>query len=184
MLFTHDTDVALQAAADLVNTAGEPDGLATVTALAEFYERGGYTGHHGRDAAELTAVRALRPVLRTLLTAERDEAVAQVNALLREHDALPQLVRHDGWDWHLHAAPSESPLARRIALETALAMVDVIRAGELSRLSECALEDCDGVVVDLSRNRSRRFCSTSCGNRAASAAYRARQAGVPDEAAT
>jgi predicted RNA-binding Zn ribbon-like protein len=30
-------------------------------------------------------------------------------------------------------------------------------------------------VLDLSRNRSRRFCSTTCSNRAAVAAYRARQ---------
>jgi predicted RNA-binding Zn ribbon-like protein len=40
----------------------------------------------------------------------------------------------------------------------------------------CADDDCEGVVLDLSRNRSRRFCSTTCGNRNAVAAYRARQA--------
>jgi predicted RNA-binding Zn ribbon-like protein len=40
----------------------------------------------------------------------------------------------------------------------------------------CADPDCGGVVVDLSRNRSKRFCSVSCGNRNAVAAYRARQA--------
>ena len=54
-------------------------------------------------------------------------------------------------------------------------MVDVIRADELSRLGTCADDECDGVVLDLSRNRSRRFCSTTCGNRNAVAAYRARQ---------
>jgi predicted RNA-binding Zn ribbon-like protein len=32
------------------------------------------------------------------------------------------------------------------------------------------------VVLDLSRNRSKRFCSVACGNRNAVAAYRARQA--------
>jgi predicted RNA-binding Zn ribbon-like protein len=36
-------------------------------------------------------------------------------------------------------------------------------------------DDCEAIVLDLSRNRSRRFCSTSCGNRVAVAAYRARQ---------
>ena len=35
-------------------------------------------------------------------------------------------------------------------------------------------EDCDGIVLDLSRNRSRRYCSTLCSNRNAVAAYRAR----------
>jgi predicted RNA-binding Zn ribbon-like protein len=45
----------------------------------------------------------------------------------------------------------------------------------MTRLSLCADDACNGVVLDLSRNRSRRFCSTSCGNRNAVAAYRARQ---------
>jgi predicted RNA-binding Zn ribbon-like protein len=34
---------------------------------------------------------------------------------------------------------------------------------------------CEALVLDLSRNRSKRFCSTTCGNRNAVAAYRARQ---------
>ena len=57
-----------------------------------------------------------------------------------------------------------------------MAMIDVIRADELSRLGICADDTCDGLVLDLSRNRSRRFCCTACGNRNAVAAYRARQA--------
>ncbi|WP_447646541.1 CGNR zinc finger domain-containing protein [Nocardioides zeae] len=56
-----------------------------------------------------------------------------------------------------------------------MAMIDVIRADEMSRLGTCAADDCAGVVLDLSRNRSRKFCSTTCGNRTAVAAYRARQ---------
>ncbi|WP_278259748.1 CGNR zinc finger domain-containing protein [Nocardioides convexus] len=47
----------------------------------------------------------------------------------------------------------------------------------MSRLAICADEACEGVVLDLSRNRSKRFCSVTCGNRNAVAAYRARQAG-------
>jgi predicted RNA-binding Zn ribbon-like protein len=70
---------------------------------------------------------------------------------------------------------ADAPLATRIAVETAMAMIDVIRADELSRLDVCADPDCEGLVLDLSRNRSRRFCSTTCGNRAAVAAYRARR---------
>jgi predicted RNA-binding Zn ribbon-like protein len=52
----------------------------------------------------------------------------------------------------------------------------VIRLDEMSRLGTCADDGCAGIVLDLSRNRSRRFCSTTCTNRAAVAAYRARQA--------
>ena len=125
------------------------------------------------------ALRALRPVLRELLTAERDDAAELVNALLAEAQAVPQLRRHDGLDWHIHAVPADAPLERRVVVEAAMAMIDVIRADELSRLSVCADERCDGLVLDLSRNRSRRFCSTTCANRNAVAAYRARGRGAP-----
>src|SRR4051794_39805381 len=91
-----------------------------------------------------------------------------------EAHALPQLRRHDGLDWHIHAVPADAPLARRVAVEVAMAMIDVIRADELSRLSVCVSENCEGLVLDLSRNRSRRFCSTACANRNAVAAYRER----------
>lgn len=177
MIFAHDTETSLVAAVDLVNSGGEPDTLTTVAQLDAFYREHGYTGSRARNRDELDGVRALRAQLRELLTADRDEAVTIVNAILAEHRALPQLVRHDGHDWHVHAVADSAPYAARIAVETALAMADVIRADELSRLGTCADDDCDGLVLDLSRNRSRRFCSTACGNRNAVAAYRARQSG-------
>jgi predicted RNA-binding Zn ribbon-like protein len=177
MLFAHDTEEALQAAVTLVNSAEKPDTLETIDDLDAFCARFEYSGRRDRDQAELAEVRALRPVLRRLLLASRDEAVGTVNQMLAEARALPQLVRHDGWDWHLHAIEPDAPLAARITVETAMAMIDVIRADEMSRLGVCADATCQGVVLDLSRNRSRRFCSTTCGNRNAVAAYRARQSG-------
>ena len=175
MLFADDTEASLRAAVALVNSAVEPDTLTEISQLDAFYEEHGYTGRHDRDVVELRALRALRPVLRELLTAERDDAAELVNALLANAKAVPQLRRHDGLDWHIHAVPADAPLERRIAAETAMAMVDLIRADELSRLSLCADERCDGLVLDLSRNRSRRYCSTVCANRNAVAAYRARR---------
>ena len=177
MLFAHDTVASLRAAVRLVNTAEEPDTLTTVAELDAWYAEHGYTGRRDGDEAELAALRGLRPVLRELLTADRDRAAELVNAMLADTDALPQLVRHDGLDWHIHAVPRDAPLDRRIVVETAMAMVDVIRTGELSRLSLCADDRCGGLVLDLSRNRSRRFCSTTCTNRNAVAAYRARARG-------
>jgi predicted RNA-binding Zn ribbon-like protein len=176
VVFADDTETALRAAAALVSSAGPPEALATVADLDAFFRDHGYTGRHERTRAELESVRELRPGLRGLLTAEEDEVVAQVNALLAAHRATPRVVRHDGIGWHIHAVSDDAPLATRIGVETAMAMVDVLRAGELSRLSVCADAGCDGVVLDLSRNRSKMFCSTACSNRAAVAAYRRRQA--------
>jgi predicted RNA-binding Zn ribbon-like protein len=167
--------MALLAAVVLVNSAVEPDTMTTVAELDAWYDEFSYTGSRRRGRAELEAVRALRPELRRLLTADRDEAAEMVNGMLAEAGALPQLVRHEPFDWHLHAVPPDASLPTRISVEVAMAMVDVIRAGELSRLGVCADDDCDGIVLDLSRNRSRRYCSTACGNRNSVAAYRARR---------
>jgi predicted RNA-binding Zn ribbon-like protein len=177
MLFAHDTEVALAAAAALVNTEN-PDGerLPDVAALEQFVRAWGWTGKHDRTDAELAGVRALRPRLRRIWAADEDEVVSIVNALLRESNALPQLVRHDEWSYHLHATPPDAPLASRMAVEAAMAFVDVVRGGELSRLRICELPGCGNVLVDLSKNRSKRFCDALCGNRAAVSAYRARKA--------
>jgi predicted RNA-binding Zn ribbon-like protein len=180
MLFAHDTEVSLRGTAALVNTAPtlptDTEDLATVADLDAFVREWEWTGSRAGDEAELEAVRALRPRLRQLWTADTDGAVELVNQLLAEAGALPQLVRHGGWSWHLHATPPEAPLATRMAVEAGMAMVDVIRADELARLRVCAADDCEDVVVDLSKNRSKRFCDGGCGNRANVAAYRARKA--------
>ena len=180
MLFAHDTEAALRGCAALVNTAPtlptDTDDLQTEAELDAFVREWEWTGSHTGEEAELRAVHELRPRLRQLWTADTDEAVSLVNGLLAEAGALPQLVRHGEWSWHLHATPPEAPLPTRMAVEAAMAMVDVIRADGLSRLRVCAADDCEDVVVDLSKNRSKRFCDGGCGNRANVAAYRARRA--------
>jgi predicted RNA-binding Zn ribbon-like protein len=180
VLFAHDTEVALASAAALVNTGRDDiELLPDTAALDVFVQAWGWTGRRTHDQAELDAVRRLRPRLERLWQMNEDDAADVVNTLLREADALPQLVKHDIWDYHLHATPSDAPLADRMAVEAAMAFADVIRTGQLDRLRVCAAEDCQSVHVDLSKNRSRRFCSTSCSNRTNVAAYRIRQAAKP-----
>jgi predicted RNA-binding Zn ribbon-like protein len=177
VLFAHDTEVALAAAAALANTGrGGAEQLPDVTALDEFVQAWGWTGERAHDQGELEAVHRLRQRLERLWEMNEDDAADLVNSLLRESNALPQLVKHDIWDYHLHATPSHAPLADRMAVEAAMAFTDVIRTGQLDRLRPCAADDCQSVHVDLSKNRSRRFCSTSCSNRTNVAAYRTRQA--------
>lgn len=170
-----DTARDLRAAVDLVNSGEAPDTLTSIEDVDRWYAAHGFTGRHDGDAAELRALRRLRPILRALLTVEPDEAVTQANAILAEARALPQLVRHDGLGWHIHAISGDAPLDRRVAVEAAMAVTDLIRGDELSRLSICDDLACEGLVLDLSRNRSGRFCSPTCANRNAVAAYRARR---------
>ena len=177
MIFTDDTEEGLRAAVWLVNSAEDPDTLTDLAEERAFLEEFPYTGRLDRDETELASLRDLRPHLRAMLLAPRDEMAAHVNRALAAAHLSPHLVRHGDMDWHLHAVEDERPFATRIVVETAMAMIDVIRADEMSRLGVCADDECGGLVLDLSRNRSRRFCSTACGNRAAVAAYRARQSG-------
>ncbi len=175
MVFAHDTEVALLSVAALVNTSTTtPDPLTGRAQLADFVAAYGWSGRLRGDAAEVAAVRSLRAPLRALWSADVDLLVDGVNTLLAENGALPRLVAHDGWGYHLHATPDDAPLASRMAVEAAMAFVDVVRSDELDRLRLCDADGCDGVLVDLSRNRSRRWCSTACGNRVNVGAYRSR----------
>jgi predicted RNA-binding Zn ribbon-like protein len=176
MLFAHDTEMSFNAAAALVNTArGEADELPDVAALDAFIGRWRWSGSRAHDQAELDAVRDLRPRIARLWDMTEDEAVRLVNTLLRDANALPQLVRHDGWGYHIHATTPDAPLADRMAVDVAMAFADLIRFGELARLRYCAATACDNVMVDLSKNRSRRFCSLTCANRVNVANYRSRR---------
>ncbi len=178
MVFAPDTEVALRTVVNLVNSAANgSEGLAGQTDLDSFLAAEGFSGSRTRDGDELASVKRLRRQLTELWTADEDAAVRTVNALLREAHALPQLVKHDDWDWHLHATTHEAPLVDRMSTEAAMALADVIRGKEMDRLRICESEDCDAAVLDLSRNRSKRYCDTgNCANRAHVAAYRARQA--------
>ena len=183
MVFAHDTEAALSSAAALVNTLpgsspgdDSPDTLSSLDELAAFCSGQGWSGRIDADAAELAAVRELRPRLHALWEHDEQGVVALTNELLVEGAALPQLVDHDGFGWHVHATSPDAPLAVRMTVEAAMAVIDVVREGELERLRVCEAPDCNDVVVDLSRNRSRRFCEGGCAARAHTAAYRARKA--------
>src|ERR1700712_5832440 len=117
MVFTHDTEVALIGAAAWVNTDADGEEVPDVAALDAFVATWGWTGSRTHDGAELLAAQRLRPRLRQLWTLEKEGVVNLVNELLAEFRALPPLVRHDEWDYHLHATPSSAPLADRMAVE-------------------------------------------------------------------
>lgn len=182
MLFNHDTRTSLEMTVDLVNTlpgtAGDAaDTLTTLADLGAFLDRQPYSGVIHRDAAELRSIRAIRPRLREFWNISRDEAAGHINDILRHAHALPRLVRHDAFDWHIHATSDDEPLATRILIESAMALIDVVRNDDYVRMRLCGADDCEGVYVDFSKNGSKRYCDTgNCGNRMNVNAYRRRQA--------
>ncbi|YCH06828.1 CGNR zinc finger domain-containing protein [Arthrobacter sp. alpha11c] len=178
MHFAPDTEIALRSVVNLVNTAANgEDSLTSVEDLDAFLQAEEFSGSRTHDEAELRSIKRLRSELASLWSADEDTAAKTVNKLLVDAKALPQLVKHDHWDWHLHATTPEAPLADRMGTEAAMAIIDVIRSQEMDRMRVCAADDCDAVVLDLSRNRSKLYCDTgNCANRAHVAAYRARKA--------
>lgn len=181
MIFTHDTEITLRAACVLVNT-DRVDGERMVdqAALDSYLDSFGWTGRRDHDSTELATVIRLRERVGAIWAAADDEeaAVAQINALLSDTKAQPWLTRHSEMpEWHLHLASQHDPLWQRMGAEMAMALADLVRAGELRRLKICAASDCEAVLMDLSRNRSGKFCDTgNCGNRQHVAAYRERRA--------
>lgn len=177
--FAHDTEVALRSAAALVNTARDGvERLADTADLTALLDEQRFSGSRAGTEAELAAVRDVRDRVSAVWEADDTlEVVTLVNDLLADGHASPRLTRHDGWDWHLHLTAPDAPVADRWGTEAAMAVADLVRTGDLDRLRRCAAEDCDAALVDLSRNRSRRYCDTgNCANRAHVAAYRARRA--------
>lgn len=180
MVFIHDTKRTLMMVVDLVNTLPGFDGddtLQTPEDLSVFLVTNPYTGVIRADEDEVVAVRAVRARLRELWEVDRVGAVPLVNAMLADGEALPRLVIHDEYDWHIHATSDDSPLATRMMVEAAMAFVDVIRSDEYDRVRICSADDCDSVYIDYSKNGSKRYCDTgNCGNRMNVIAYRARKA--------
>ncbi|OON82149.1 CGNR zinc finger domain-containing protein [Streptomyces tsukubensis] len=180
MLITHDTRCALEAVVDLVNTAPEgehPDGLADLRDLEEFVR-----GHSISDTGtlrerDLTAVRDIRGRFTEVFGARNPaSAAALINELVAAAGTTPRLTDHDGYAWHVHYFAPGASVADHLAADCGMALSFIVVADERERLRRCEAPDCRRAFVDLSRNRSRRYCSSrTCGNRLHVAAYRARR---------
>jgi predicted RNA-binding Zn ribbon-like protein len=178
VLFSHDTEHALACAVDLVNSgSGDDELLPDLEALRAFVEVHDVSEVGDLTADDLRAVRALRRSLRPLFSTTDDADTARlVNALVARAAVVPRLTAHDGYDFHMHYFAPGASLAEHLAVESGIAVAQVVTTGERERLRVCDAPDCDRVLVDLSRNRSKRYCDArTCGNRLHVAAYRERQ---------
>ncbi len=186
MLITHDTECALSSLVELLNTApavGGYEQLPDTAALDAFVVRRDISEIDPATPTDLSAVHALRSRLREVFGAQSTaEAAELVNALVASVNATPRLTDHDGHGWHMHYFAPHAALADHLAAELGMALGLILMAGERERLRRCEAPDCARVFVDLSRNRSRRYCdSRTCGNRMHVAAYRARQRSAGEE---
>ncbi|WP_326631208.1 CGNR zinc finger domain-containing protein [Nonomuraea fuscirosea] len=185
MDYNSHTDAVVRVAVALVNalTPGElrgrpfarpaDAGAAATAGLRTVYPA--YRDLGEEDGDELAAVAArLRAVFTAVAADDVDSAARQVNALLEEFHARPMLERHDGEPWHLHFHGRDTTTAGEWAASCATGLAIVLGSEFGDRLGVCTAPHCDRVYVDVSRNGTRRFCSTACQNRVKTAAFRAR----------
>lgn len=181
MEFAAYLDPPAGVAEDLVNTENIVRGIEKLTdlpTLVDFLAGHGIRSPSPPTESDLVAVRALRPLLRPIFgVPDESDAVRRLNAVLEACGALPQLGWRNATGWHLHVSTvPEAPLAHLVGAVAAFEVLSVIAAGGFERLHVCGGARCAEVFIDLSRNRSRRYCSPAiCGNRASAAAYRSRQ---------
>ncbi|WP_129669429.1 CGNR zinc finger domain-containing protein [Phytoactinopolyspora endophytica] len=180
MTFSHDVQHSLGVVVDLVNTAPESGGqelLPDVDALRAFVADNMISDVGTLTRSDLANVQALRRKFRDVFLAEQTEqASALVNDLLAKARLCPRLTDHDGYDWHIHYFAPGASLAEHLLTDGGMALAFVVVAAEQERLRVCYAPDCERVLVDLSRNRSKRYCdSRTCGNRLHVAAYRERR---------
>jgi predicted RNA-binding Zn ribbon-like protein len=177
----HDSIVAIDEAIGLANSADPRTGeelLADSRALFDFLDGRHITGTRTGTAAELHSVHRLRSRLREIFELaaanQEDETVQAVNALISRSNPTPRLVRHDDQPLHLHYTSVDVPLDRFLGAAMGIALAIVIRDGGIERLRLCPAPSCGRAFVDLTKNRSRRFCDTQCANRVHAAAHRQR----------
>jgi predicted RNA-binding Zn ribbon-like protein len=129
----------------------------------------------GHVPAFVALARQLRDVFDDLHRGDLDIAASRLNELLARYPAHPHLAKERG-RWRLHHHPVDTALVPMWTSICAEGMARLIGTGHGDRLGTCARVGCARVFLDLSKNASRRFCSTACQNRVKVAAFRQRRA--------
>lgn len=170
---------------DFVNTWGDrarpdTDGLGSYAALLTFARQAGLldpgtlealAAETGAPAAEaaLRAARGLREALYGLFSARIQGGEVPPRDLARLNQVLREALSHLGlegpgasaWRWiegERHPGSPLWPIARAAA--------ELLTREPPVPIRECEGSQCTWLFLDLSRGRSRRWCSmTSCGNR-------------------
>jgi predicted RNA-binding Zn ribbon-like protein len=117
----------------------------------------------------------LREAIYRVFSNQAWEKRVNPNDLAILNEALPQAMSHlqitpssQGFDWEWTKVQDEFD---QILWSVARSAGELLTSDNLDRVSECADDrGCGYLFVDMSRNRSRRWCSMeACGNRAKAA---------------
>ncbi len=126
--------------------------------------------------ADVRLVESVVERWREVVDAATDQERAdRLNVMLSEYAAYPRLSDHAGTGWHVHYRDPHIPLGRVVAALVTVGTALHLAGRGMHRLGRCAADDCDHVIVDVSRNGRQRYCSPTCSNRDAVRRHRARR---------
>ena len=166
----YGADAVLLATALQRSAPSTPDDLEAVC------RRAGVVVDRHATSADVRLVDSVIERWLTVVDAPTDQDRAdRLNALLSAYAAYPRLTDHAGTGWHVHYRDAQQPLGRVVAALVTVGTALHLAGRGMHRLGRCAAADCDGVVVDVSRNGRQRYCSPACANRDAVRRHRARQ---------
>lgn len=134
-------------------------------------------------AAIFARALALREAIFRIFVALAEDASPAAADLARLNDELARALPHlrivpdeEGFDYRFDTADGDLdrplwPVARSAS--------ELLAHGDPARVKRCTSEECDWLFVDLSKNRSRRWCDMrDCGNRAKARRYYRRRRGT------
>ena len=168
---TGETEEKLLGYGDLVAWARQAGVVTEREARALLREAG---RDPGRAARPLERARALREAVYEIFYAVAHDGrapsktdLAVLNAELSEAMARQQVVRtNEGFAWEWGAKDDQ---LERVIWPVARSAAELLTSGEVERTRVCEAGDCSWLFMDLSKNRSRRWCDMKyCGNRAKS----------------
>lgn len=162
----------------LLSSEGESDKLNDKEWVRSFLENEGlHVDAPGSD--EIARLKKLRQSIKSIIFAlnenrnpEEDDLREITNALAGsqmtyaltipggEYKLSLQPVKKD-WDWALH--------------EIAASFAQVLSSEEIKRIKVCENPECREVFYDESKNQTKRWCSTACGNLIKVREFRKRQ---------
>lgn len=139
--------------------------------------------HHHLSSADVDALasvaRQLHRAVDACLAGDLHTAAGELNAVLGEHGAVPNLHALPDHPPQLAFHGAEATIVDAWAAESATALAFLVGTRQTHRLGQCSAEACDAYYLDATKNTSRRFCCLACQNRAKSAAYRAKRRPPP-----
>jgi CGNR zinc finger len=170
-------DTGVYVAIDLVNelAVASPDDPVAVVRRVLAIDPPSLGQFVPADALGFGALAAdLHTVFDLVRVGRLDSVAALLNHMLATYPSHPHLALEDGV-WRLHHHPVDAELIPMWTAICAEALARLIGNGHAQRLGTCERPGCGRVFVDVTKNASRAFCSTTCQNRVKAAAFRARR---------